>query len=86
MARRIEEMGGEIRKNCRVVSLQSDGPAIRSVTYEQNGETAVLQGDIVISSMPVRDLVAGLGDSVPEWCAAIAVDALPRFCDRSVCS
>ena len=72
VARRIEEMGGEIRKNCRVVSLQSDGRQIRSVTYEQNGETAVLQGDIVISSMPVRDLVAGLGDSVPERCAAIA--------------
>ena len=48
----------------------SDGK-IRSVVYEKAGEQVELEGDIFISSMPLKDLTAGM-NSVPENIAAIA--------------
>ena len=45
--------------------------AITSVIYEKDGEKITADADIVISSMPVKDLVAGM-DHVPEKEAAIA--------------
>jgi len=73
---RVEEKGGTVKKNCRVVSLQSSGNKISGVTYEENGQQHTLDADIVISSMPLKDLAAGLGEVVPENIAAIA-DGLP---------
>jgi protoporphyrinogen oxidase len=60
----IVEKGGEIRKNCKVTNLNigSDGN-IKSVSYEKNGIKTELQGDIFISSMPVKDLITGMDDT-----------------------
>ncbi len=64
--------GGTIHFGRRVVGLSSDGNALSSVTYEQDGETFTENCDIVISSMPLKDLVAGLGDDVPADVKRIA--------------
>ncbi len=62
-------MGGKILYGHKVKDVEiADGKVI-SVTCE-NGEK--LSGDIFISSMPVKDLVAGMGSDVPAAPAEIA--------------
>lgn len=67
-AKRIEEKGGTILKNAKVVSVKKDGNRIVSVSTE-DGRT--FEGDFFISSMPLKDLVGGMND-VPETPARIA--------------
>lgn len=66
-AREIEKMGGTILRQCKAVRFHKDSNNhITSVTYENNGTEVTAKGDIFISSMPVRDLVAGMNDVPPE--------------------
>lgn len=71
-AEEISKLGGQILKECKVVSIQTDktGKAI-SLSYEENGELKTMEGDLFISSMPVKDLIAGMND-VPKEVAEIA--------------
>ena len=70
-AGKVENMGGSIIKNAKVVKINNLDGKIRSVVYEKAGEQVELEGDIFISSMPLKDLTAGM-NSVPENIAAIA--------------
>ena len=71
-AAEVEKMGGRILKNCRVVSFEKNADNhITALTYEHEGRTIRMEGDVFISSMPVKDLVGGMND-VPEREAAIA--------------
>ncbi len=54
---KIVENGGEVKMNCPVVKINETPDGIKSVDYIENGETKTLEGDIFISSMPVKDLV-----------------------------
>ncbi|MCC8168880.1 MAG: NAD(P)/FAD-dependent oxidoreductase, partial [Oscillospiraceae bacterium] len=54
---RIEEMGGTVKMNCPVVKINETAGKINGVEYIENGERKALSGDIVISSMPVKDLI-----------------------------
>ena len=76
MAELVRELGGDIRMNTKAVSFNSQDNRVTSVTVEAEGKTETLTGDYFISSMPVKDLVAGLGDAVPEDVRGIAA-ALP---------
>lgn len=67
----IKCMGGEIITGAKVTRLHKNGNLIDSLTYEKNGEAFTVKGDIVISSMPVKDLIAGMND-VPERAEYIA--------------
>ncbi len=71
-ARKIRESGGDIVLNARVTGLEKQGSRIRSVRYEKDGEEKTCRPDLVISSMPVRDLVLGM-NGVPEREQRIAV-------------
>ncbi|MEE1138971.1 MAG: NAD(P)/FAD-dependent oxidoreductase [Acutalibacteraceae bacterium] len=62
-------MGGKILYGHKVKDVEIAEGRVVSVTCE-NGEK--LSGDIFISSMPVKDLVAGMGSDVPEAPAQIA--------------
>ena len=62
-------MGGKILYGHKVKDVEIAEGKVISVTCE-NGEK--LSGDIFISSMPVKDLVAGMGSDVPEAPAQIA--------------
>ena len=69
VADEAKALGAELRMNAKVASINSDGAGkILSVTLE-NGET--VEGDIFLSSMPLKDLVCGI-DKVPEDICAIA--------------
>ena len=71
-AEKIEEMGGTILRHSRAVRFHKDeNNRITSVTYETPQGEVTAGGDIFISSMPVKDLVAGIND-VPKDMAAIA--------------
>ena len=71
-AKETERLGGRIIKNARVTGINRapDG-SIVSLTYEKDGKAMTESGDIVISSMPLKDLIAGMKD-VPEDIARIA--------------
>ena len=71
-AEEIEKLGGTILKNSKVIGVtKNEQNVITSLQYEQNGEVKTMEGDIVISSMPIKDLVGGMND-VPEEAARIA--------------
>lgn len=70
-AAEVERMGGEIRKGCKVTKLHTADGRVQSLTYEQDGQEVTVEGDVFISSMPVKDLVAGMND-VPEAMSSIA--------------
>ena len=65
----FEKLGGKILYNHKVTDIDISNGRINSVKCE-NGEA--LEGDIFISSMPVKDLVAGMGSDVPAAAAEIA--------------
>ena len=64
-AQRIEELGGTIIKNAKVTSFCKENNRINSLTYEKDGKEFTVAGDYFISSMPIKDLVAGMND-VPK--------------------
>ena len=73
VANKIVDLGGKIKKECRVTKINNSKRKINSVVYIEAGEEKVINGDIFISSMPVKDLVVGMeGDSVPETITEIA--------------
>ena len=75
-AEEIEKKGGKIVKNCKVTKVHKGADnLITGVTFENDGKEYKVDADIVISSMPVKDLVAGMND-VPEKERAIA-EGLP---------
>jgi protoporphyrinogen oxidase len=71
----VRAMGGEILMNCAVKGINNAEGKINSVTYIENGVEKTMDGDVFISSMPVKDLVAGMSN-VPQKEAQIA-DGLP---------
>ena len=72
-AEKVEEMGGNIIKNACVTRLIKDKDnKLTGVVYIKNGKEVMIEGDHIISSMPVKDLVAGMND-VPEEMRNIAV-------------
>lgn len=68
----VTKLGGKILKNSKVTGFVKDEHNhITALTYEHDGAASTMEGDIFISSMPVRDLVGGMND-VPADIAAIA--------------
>ena len=71
-AEEIRKLGGTILTDAKVTRIHKDETGrLTGVSYEQNGTETYVDGDVVISSMPIKDLVAGMND-VPEETAAIA--------------
>ena len=71
-ASKIEEMGGSIIKNAKVIEIHKNKKGLISgVSYLKDGEKLDLKGDILISSMPLKDLVTNMND-VPKKYLKIA--------------
>lgn len=72
VADEVRRLGGNIKTGCKVTKIQTDGNSrILGLTYERGGAEERADGDIFISSMPIKDLIAGMS-GVPEDIAAIA--------------
>lgn len=62
----VEKMGGTILKNSRICRMKLSGEQVTEVEYESNGTKQCIPADIVISSMPLKDLVADIEGDVPD--------------------
>ena len=72
VADEVRRLGGNIKTGCKVTKIETDGNSrILGLTYECGGAGERADGDIFISSMPIKDLIAGMS-GVPEDIAAIA--------------
>lgn len=78
-ASEIRRRNGRIIMNANVISIVKDADGrLSAVVYEnEHGEKIRMEGDYIISSMPIKDLVAGMND-VPADCAKIASGLLYR--------
>ncbi len=78
-AKRFQEMGGKILMNQKVIGIKTEDGRIVSVQTENIGmqgmERKEMVADILISSMPLKDLVLGM-DQVPDDVRTIA-EGLP---------
>jgi protoporphyrinogen oxidase len=68
VARRVVDMGGEIRMGQAVVGMTGGAGRIESVEVvdRETGTRSTMKADHYISSMPVKDLVRGLSDAPPD--------------------
>jgi protoporphyrinogen oxidase len=73
-ARLIQDKGGEILMNFKVVSLKAQGDRIAEITARHNvtGEEKTFKPDHVISSMPVKDLIQSWQGNVPAEVKRVA--------------
>lgn len=70
-AEEIRRLGGKIVMGTKVVRICNEDSTIRSIVIEKDGKEMTVKGDYFLSSMPLKDLVAGMQD-VPEAPARIA--------------
>ena len=70
-AQEIEKLGGKIITGAEVVNIIKDENKVTGLVYIKDGQKITESGDIIISSMPVKNLVGGMND-VPEQPASIA--------------
>ena len=75
VARRVQEHGGDVRMNACATGFDMAEGRITAVRYTQNGTEHTLPADVVISTMPIKDLVRGLPDA-PQRAREIA-EGLP---------
>lgn len=72
VADEVTKLGGEIRFGAKVTKLDVADGKVSSIYYEKDGKEVVETADIVLSSMPVKDLVVGMGEMVPADMKRIA--------------
>ena len=70
-AEEIKKLGGEILTGAKVTKLAKNENSITEIFYQKDGKIFSDSCDVVISSMPLKDLVAGL-NNVPEKISRIA--------------
>ena len=73
LATEVEKNGGKILKHHKVQNINIKGNKVNSVICIVDGKEKEIEGDIFISSMPVKDLVEGFkGEKVPDKYLKIA--------------
>lgn len=71
VAKDVEKMGGKILLNHKVEKINIEKGKIKSLVCSVNGEDIEIEGDIFISSMPIKDLINGM-KRVPSNVSRIA--------------
>lgn len=66
LAEEIEKQGGVIMKNHAVRRVVLEGGRITAVICQTPEGEKTFTGDMILSSMPIKDLVAGIEGEVPE--------------------
>ena len=73
LAEKNIENGAKILKGYKVKNINVKDNKVLSVVCEHDGKEEVIEGDIFISSMPLKDLVVGFkGEGIPEEVTNIA--------------
>ena len=63
---RVVQAGGTVTLGARIVEIAHDARAVTAVVVDLNGERRVQPASHVISTMPMRDLIAGVAPAAPE--------------------
>ncbi len=71
VAAEVRAAGGEIRMGCAVKGVETADGRVTALTYSENGAEKRVEGDVFFSSMPIKDLVAGMS-GVPASVAQVA--------------
>lgn len=74
VAHSVQDKGGRVLLDHRVTDLRVEADRITSVRCHRarTGDTVEIKGDYFLSSMPVRELIAGMGSSVPADAQEVA--------------
>lgn len=73
----VRRLGGEIHLETKATEFRVEGNRLVEVTVQDaTGAIRRIAADYVFSSMPIKELVAGLQTTVPDNCRQVA-DALP---------
>jgi len=70
----VEEKGGIIIKNAKVVELKITDNQVNELCYFNHGtqQESVVKGDYFFSTMPVIDLITAMGSNVPPTVKAVS--------------
>ena len=60
-----ESLGGKVKLQCKVTKINAENHKIKSVTYLKDNKEVSEEADLLISSMPLKDLVTSMND-VPK--------------------
>ena len=66
VAKEIEDNGGKVLKNHKVIKVLCESGKISGVVSETENGLVTLNGDIIVSTMPIRDLICNLDTTVPS--------------------
>ncbi len=78
VAEEVQAKGGEVRLGQKVLGLDFDGQRVRSVRVLASGRVQCLEADLVLSTLPLQDLVAGLEGPVPQDVREVAAGLMYR--------
>jgi len=80
VAARIEEKGGKILLNHKVIRLETDGSKISKIFVEKENSDLPIEftGDYVFSTMPLKELILELTPAVPEKVKQVAEGLIYR--------
>jgi protoporphyrinogen oxidase len=80
IARQVEEMGGKVYLHQDVQKIYISQRRVQSIitVNSQTGETGAWEGDYFFSTMPVQELIAGMGEEVPGEVREVAAGLLYR--------
>jgi len=79
VTRMVEERGGSVHLRQRIVGLElRDGRIVAARVAQDGGATTTIPCDYFISTMPVRELVAQLGEHAPAEVRHVAAGLLYR--------
>ena len=73
MATSIKKMGGKIITDAKVKKINKKNNKIINVTYIKNDKEIILNGDIFISSMPIKNLIE-ITNNIPKKITSIATN------------
>ncbi|GMO34703.1 MAG: NAD(P)/FAD-dependent oxidoreductase [Termitinemataceae bacterium] len=76
VAKKIQDLGGTIHYNTKVIGIDAENSRAKNITVECNGNCETIPCDILLSTMPVKDLIEaiknGVGERVPIPIASAA--------------
>lgn len=72
VARIIIERGGEIHFNAKVKAINTEEDKISSVELTTKQGEQVISGDYYFSTMPIKDLILGCNNQVPQEVTSVA--------------
>jgi protoporphyrinogen oxidase len=80
IARQVEEMGGKVYLHQDVQKIYVSGGEVQSINTinSQTGHAGAWEGDYFFSTMPVQELIAGMGEEVPGEVKEVAAGLLYR--------